>query len=58
MEEKRYWYARGYYDGRTEAGQSRPAFISEEDKQSYVSGYNRGVIDFMTIQEENEQESE
>lgn len=50
-----YWYARGYYDGRADGEQSRPDYISEEDKQSYISGYNRGVIDFMTIQEKNNQ---
>ena len=56
MEKKRYWYARGYFDGRGDGEQSRPEYLSEEDKQAYTSGYNRGVIDFMTMQEDGGEE--
>lgn len=56
--DKAYWYARGYFDGRGVGEQARPDGLSEEYKQAYISGYNEGVTDFMTIQEENEQESE
>ena len=58
MTEKRYWYARGYFDGRGDGEQARPEYLSEEDKQAYISGYNRGVTDFCIIDLKEGEEEE
>ena len=58
MEEKRYWYARGYHDARANGDRSCPEYLSEEDKQAYTSGYNRGFIDFVESDEERDEGNE
>lgn len=41
-----YWYARGYFDGRTNGEDLCPSNISEFEASAYKSGYETGVADW------------
>lgn len=42
-----YWYARGYYDGRSiGVGDEDLTEYTEADRQAYKDGYDRGVTDY------------
>jgi len=54
--ERVYVYARGYYDGRS-IGVSEFPFEDDTLRHYYNVGYDRGVTDFVYI-DENEQDKE
>jgi hypothetical protein len=42
-----YWYARGYYDGRSEGVRDdNVTEYPDADRQAYKDGYDRGVTDY------------
>jgi hypothetical protein len=58
MDDKKYWYARGYYDGRTVGVEdSLGELDGDKDAASrlaYKRGYDQGVFDYceMDIEED------
>ena len=45
----RYWFARGYYDGRSDGRDQRPDGLADGQKHAYRAGYELGVIDYCEI---------
>ena len=43
-----YWYARGYYDGRSEGNEdyALQSHLMDEDWDAYDRGYEEGVSDY------------
>ena len=52
-----YWFARGYYDGRSKGMEDDHESIPEEYLFSYKSGYESGVTDFCEFDEDNYESS-
>ena len=47
MKFNEYWYARGYYDGRTEGINHRDEHrLNDEERAAYTRGYDCGVADY------------
>lgn len=46
-----YWYARGYYDGRTKGVEQTTDSLSDSEAFAYRFGYERGVADFSDMGE-------
>ena len=48
---KEYWFARGYFDGRSEGSidESIPELVSGEFYHSYKLGYDTGVTDYCAL---------
>jgi hypothetical protein len=51
-----YWFARGYYDGRSFGNQEASAveLYDDESKHFYRRGYDSGVADYCAIAHEDE----
>jgi len=51
-----YWFARGYYDGRSYGNeQSAANLYDDESKHFYKRGYDCGVVDYCAIAHEDEE---
>lgn len=49
MNNLNYWYARGYFDGRTHGNQeslSDDIALSDQERRAYTQGYDTGVTDY------------
>lgn len=46
LEYNTYWYARGYFDGRTNGEDLCPDNITESEVFSYKTGFQTGVADW------------
>lgn len=49
MSENQYWYARGYFDGRSKGVMDYELvdlLVGDEVKHSYNTGYEAGVADY------------
>lgn len=46
-----YWYARGYFDGRTNGEDICPENITDSEVLSYKRGFETGVADWCDLDE-------